>query len=494
MSNGKIENPGGLRVIRNLFFAGPALTVRGAQAAIIVILITKGLGTQSYGTWVQVIATVSLLGPTLTLGLERVLTRYLPELFNAKAQAKLFLSLLIIVLALNISFALVLYLVSPFFASFIAADVSKVPVIAGLIGFTLVGINTNTLVSEFYRGQLRIRAHAFLWIGRDIGWIAIVFFLVSNDFSIEQIVLAFSVWLVFVSAIGLMGMLATVGWPGISYDNLKEHLRYGLPIAFAHPLGWLSKFGSFYFISIILGTAAVGVYGSIRTISESLVLISGVMLLVLSPTMARLYSMGEIEQVRRYMGLAVYGFVTFSLPLAILGTIYAEQLLRVVTNEEIINEGVSVVPYLFFGMVILGIYGILSEVIPLTKRTWRHFVITGTMSLVQVPVNLLLLPAIGLRGSAIAEVAAYSVGTIVCLFWCWKNLGLNLEKTKLIKVIFSSFLALLSAYWIPREGAGLLLGVFVFGLTYLGSAVLIGGIPPRLIKSYAIAMVRATKI
>ena len=89
MSNGKIENPGGLRVIRNLFFAGPALTVRGAQAAIIVILITKGLGTQSYGTWVQVIATVSLLGPTLTLGLERVLTRYLPELFNAKAQAKL---------------------------------------------------------------------------------------------------------------------------------------------------------------------------------------------------------------------------------------------------------------------------------------------------------------------------------------------------------------------------------------------------------------------
>ena len=73
-------------------------------------------------------------------------------------------------------------------------------------------------------------------------------------------------------------------------------------------------------------------------------------------------------------------------------------------------------------------------------------------------------------------------------------MGLNLEKTKLIKVIFSSFLALLSAYWIPREGAGLLLGVFVFGLTYLGSAVLIGGIPPRLIKSYAIAMVRATKI
>ena len=132
------------------------------------------------------------------------------------------------------------------------------------------------------------------------------------------------------------------------------------------------------------------------------------------------------------MGLAVYGFVTFSLPLAILGTIYAEQLLRVVTNEEIINEGVSVVPYLFFGMVILGIYGILSEVIPLTKRTWRYFVITGTMSIVQVPVNLLLLPVIGLRGSAIAEVAAYSVGTIVCLFWCWKNLGLNLEKTKLI--------------------------------------------------------------
>ena len=86
------------------------------------------------------------------------------------------------------------------------------------------------------------------------------------------------------------------------------------------------------------------------------------------------------------------------------------------------------------------------------------------------------------------------ISKILLIRHLMENLGLNLEKTKLIKVIFSSFLALLSAYWIPREGAGLLLGVFVFGLTYFGSAVLIGGIPPRLIKSYAIAMVRATKI
>ena len=100
MVNGEVEKPGGVRVIRNLMFAGPALTLRGAQAAIIVVLITKGLGTQSYGTWVQISVTVSLLGPVLTLGFERVLTRYLPELFNPKAQAQLFLSLLIIVLIL----------------------------------------------------------------------------------------------------------------------------------------------------------------------------------------------------------------------------------------------------------------------------------------------------------------------------------------------------------------------------------------------------------
>lgn len=494
MVNGEVEKPGGVRVIRNLMFAGPALTLRGAQAAIIVVLITKGLGTQSYGTWVQISVTVSLLGPVLTLGFERVLTRYLPELFNPKAQAQLFLSLLIIVLILNALFALAFYLVSPFFASFIAADVTKVPVIASLVGLTLLGTNINTLVSEYYRGQLKIRVHGLLWMGRDLGWISIVLLLIGRGFEIEQIVLSFAAWLLIVSVIGFLGMLISVGWPGVSYLNLRNYLNYSLPLALAHPIGWISKLGSIYFISIILGTSAVGVYGSIRTISESIVLVSGVMLIVLSPTMARFYSMNELEQVRRYMRLALYAFLSIALPLAIVGTIYTEPLLRIVTNNEILSEGASVTPYLFFSMVILGAYAILAEVITLTKRTWRYFVVNGAMSVVLIPISLVLLPTIGLKGSAIAEILAYSAGAAVCLFWCWRNLGLTLQKSKLFKILCSSGVALLATYWIPREGIGLLYGLITFGVTYLLSAVLIGGLPPRIIKAYVIATVRATKI
>ena len=145
-------------------------------------------------------------------------------------------------------------------------------------------------------------------------------------------------------------------------------------------------------------------------------------------------------------------------------------------------------------MVILGAYAILAEVITLTKRTWRYFVVNGAMSVVLIPISLVLLPTIGLKGSAIAEILAYSAGAAVCLFWCWRNLGLTLQKSKLFKILCSSGVALLATYWIPREGIGLLYGLITFGVTYLLSAVLIGGLPPRIIKAYVIATVRATKI
>ena len=154
----------------------------------------------------------------------------------------------------------------------------------------------------------------------------------------------------------------------------------------------------------------------------------------------------------------------------------------------------SIVPYLFFGMVILGVYGILSEVIALTKRTWRYFVINGAMSVVLVPIMLLLLPRIGLKGSAIAEIASFSVGAMICLFWCRRNLGLNLEMTRLIKILCSSLLALLATFWIPRDGIGLIVGLLVFSITYFSSIVIIGGLPPRVVKSFLIATVRSTKI
>ena len=484
---------GGLRFVRNVLFSGSALSARALQALLLVVLLTKSLGVEAYGTWVQIIVTVGMLGPVLTLGLERVLVRFLAEQAGPRERASMFLGLLGVLIAVNVVGGAVLYGAALLLDDVLAADPAKVPAIAGLIVALLIATNLNVFISEFFRGQLRMKAHAVLWVGRDIGWIGIVVGLVVAGAGVELIVGAYAGWLAVVTVIGLALAFRRTGLVRPTLRGFRTHLRYGAWWAAAHPVAWLGKYGSLYFISVLLGTSAVGVYGAVRTIAESLLFASGILLYALSPTLVRFYTDGDMAQVRRYMSLAAYAFLVLAAPAAAGLALFAEPLLRLVTVPEVAAAGASVAPLLLAAMLILGLYGIFAEVLALTKRTRFFLVTTAAMAGVTVALNVALLPTMGLRGSAIAELSAYLVGLAIAVFMARRWLGLTLDLLRAARVLGAVAIAVGVGLVVPRDGWAAAGGIAAFGAAYLAAAFALRAIEPGSVRTLVVALVRATR-
>ena len=484
---------GGLRFVRNVLFSGSALSARALQALMLVVLLTKSLGVEAYGSWVQIVVTVGMLGPVLTLGLERVLVRFLAEQAGPRERVSMFLGLLGVLVVVNVIGAAFLYGGALLLDDVLAADPDKVPAVAGLIAALLLATNLNVFVAEFFRGQLRMKAHAALWVGRDVGWIAIVVGLVVAGAGVETIVGAYAAWLAVVAAAGFGLAVRGTGIVRPALHGFGSHLRYGGWLALTHPLAWLGKYGSVYFISLFLGTSAVGVYGAVRTLAESLLFASGILLFALSPTLVRFYTDGDMDQVRRYMRLAAYGFLVVAAPAVAGLSLFAEPLLGLVTVPEVAAEAAVVAPILFTAMLILGLYGIFAEVVALTKRTSVFLVTTGAMAVVTVALNLALLPTYGLRGSAIAELAAYAVGLVIVAFLARRWLGLTLDPWRGLRVLAAVAVALGVGLVVPRDGWAAVGGLAVFAAAYVAAAFAFRAVEPASLRTLVVAVVRAAR-
>lgn len=484
---------GGLRFVRNVMFSGSALSARALQALMLVVLLTKSLGVEAYGTWVQVVVTVGMLGPVLTLGLERVLVRFLAEQTGPRERVSMFLGLLGVLVVVNVVGAAALYGGALLLDDVLAADPDKVPAVAGLIAALLVATNLNVFVAEFFRGQLRMKAHAALWVGRDVGWIGVVVGLIVAGAAVESIVGAYAGWLVVVAIAGLGLALRDTGIVRPTLRGFRSHLRYGGWWALTHPLAWLGKYGSVYFISLFLGTAAVGVYGAVRTLAEALLFASGILLFALSPTLVRFYTDGDMDQVRRYMRLAAYGFLVVAAPAVAGLSLFAEPLLRLVTVPEVAAQAAVVTPLLLTAMLVLGLYGVFAEVVALTKRTSVFLVTTGAMAVVVTVLNLALLPTIGLRGSAIAELSAYIVGLAIVVVLAQRWLELTLDPWRGVRVLAAVAVAVGVGMVVPRDGWAAVGGLAAFAAAYVAAAFAFRAVEPTSMRTLVVAIVRAVR-
>ncbi len=482
----------GLRFIRNLLFSGSALSVRAVQAALVVVLLTKALGAESFGTWVQVTATVALLGPILTLGAERVLIRFLAEQPDDRERARLFFGLFIPLLVMSLAGGAAVYFAAPLFDDQIAADPTKVPTVAGLIAAAMIATNVNVFVAEFFRGQLQMRAHATLWILRDVGWVGVVAGLAASGASIEAIVGAYAAWLLLLSAFGLGFVVSRTGLVTPSFAGMRALMRFGGSFAAVHPISWLAKHGNVYFISIVLGTTSVGVYGSVRAVAEGTLLISGVLLMALGPTLVRLYTAGDYAQVRRYMQLAVHAFLLLAGPLVAAVALYAEPILRLFTVPEIAAEGSAVAALLLPAMLMLGVYSVMAEVFSLTKRPGQLLLTNGLMAAAQVAVNITLLSRIGLKASAIGELTAYSMGAAFAFWMARRRLGLGLDLGRTARVAAAVGVAVVVGLLLPRDGWPAVGGLAAFSAAYAAAALAFGAVTRHSIREAVIAASRAS--
>jgi O-antigen/teichoic acid export membrane protein len=193
---------------------------------------------------------------------------------------------------------------------------------------------------------------------------------------------------------------------GLQFDRplLREMNRFGLPFV-PTALGlWVTNFSDRFFLVKLAGVEDTGRYSvGVRVASVLVLLLTAFR--TAFPAFA--YSIRDDGEARRAYGyvLTYLTFLCAWLALA-LGAL-APWIVELLTTPSF-QEGERVVALLAFGLTFFAGYTVMAVSLGRARRTQFNWVITGVAAVVNVALNLILIPPYGIIGAAIATLAAYA--------------------------------------------------------------------------------------
>ena len=202
---------------------------------------------------------------------------------------------------------------------------------------------------------------------------------------------------------------------GLTFDRglLREMNRFGMPLVPSALFLWTTNFSDRFFLVKLDGADEVGLYSVGVRIASAMVLL---LTAFRTAWPAFAYSIeSDAEAKRTYGFVLTYLLVVSSWVAAALGLL-SPWLVEWLTAPEF-HEASRVVSPLAFAAVAFGGYIVISIGVGRAKRTQFNWVITGAAAVLNVALNLALIPPYGMMGAAIATVAAYTLMFAGMAWW-----------------------------------------------------------------------------
>lgn len=194
---------------------------------------------------------------------------------------------------------------------------------------------------------------------------------------------------------------------GLEFDRslLREMNRFGLPLVPAALFLWTLNFSDRFFLVKLADLREVGLYSVGVRIASAIVLL---LTAFRTAWPAFAYSIEDDAEARRTYGFVLTYLLFAACWLALALGLLSPWLVQLLTQPDF-YDGSRVVAPLAFATAAFAGYVVISIGVGRARRTQFNWVVTGAAAVVNVALNLILIPPFGMMGAAVATIAAYTV-------------------------------------------------------------------------------------
>lgn len=191
---------------------------------------------------------------------------------------------------------------------------------------------------------------------------------------------------------------------------LKELLVIAVPLFPNFLIYWIFNSSDKLMITNIIGIGEAGVYGIGSKLGHASQLIytafAGGWQYFAFSTMKEKDQVKSNSIVFEYLGVISYT-----------ATLYICALCRFIFKVFPIDyqQGYIIAPYLFLAPLLLMLFQVAANQFIVIKKTWPNMLILFSGAIINVFLNLILIPLIGIEGASIATLCGYIVSDIVCM-------------------------------------------------------------------------------
>jgi O-antigen/teichoic acid export membrane protein len=452
---------------KDVAIIGLSETIYGLGVLLISLpLITKNIGASEYGIWAQILVTVSLLVPVVLIGLSQSLIRYLAAEKKAQNIREYFFSSILFVILWGSIVSLVVY----FSADWLAATVFKDPntSIYIEIGSSLIVLTAIAQLSILYFRIFRfIKTYAALRILTMLINVFLIFLFFEFNLELFGVISATILTNIIIFILSMIIIISKIGFALPHFSKMKTLFRYGIPLIPNPMIEWLRTSSDRYIIGFFLGIVAVGIYSASYTIGAIIITFVTPLQLILFPTLSKMFDDGNINQIPIYLEYSVKYFLMITIPAAVGLSVLAKPVLLILTTSEFIS-GAFLIPFIAFGGIFFGIYLISINITHLVKITKYNLYLYAIAAIVNIFLNFMLIPKLGLIGAAISALIAFIALALLSLHLSFKYMKFNFNLIFIVKCIFSAIVMAIAVYEIhPKSTLSLFVSIMFGAIVYL---------------------------
>lgn len=445
------------------------ITLRGL---ILIPILAKTLGAEGYGIWSQILVTIALLAGPCTLGLGYTIVRFLApekdkEKVNKGVSSILATTSLIALAASGLVFVLAKPLAIAVFGGVDAAFYIRISVL--LIFLAAV----DQIMIGYFTGFRQIKKYSAFLISQTIGEIALIAYLVLSGFGLFGAIISLLIVRAVTSVIGFLWIKSDINISKPSFPVVKPYLPFALPTILTGLCYWFIDLGDRYVIGYFMGASAVGIYSASYNLGAVPLFFYALLARTLLPAIVKSYENNKIQEVKTYLKYSLKFLLMFTIPSFFGLSILSKSLLVTLTTPEF-TEAYMVVSIVALATVLYCCSFVNTSVLDLFKETKKVGIITGTSASINLIMNIVLVPRIGILGAAIATLVTFTIHLFVVSKLSFKRLSYDIDLKFIFKCIIASILMGFVVWKMNPYGAvNILTSIGVAVVIYLGVMVLL---------------------
>ena len=428
---------------------------------ILLPLLTKTLDIEQYGIWSLISATIALILPLALLQLNQSMTRFLAAEEDKNKISEGISSIFLTVFLSGTAFSLAIFTFAKPIAINIFGGVNAEPFIKITSAVLLITI-ADQVVSQYFRAFRQMKRYSFFTTLQTIIEVVLIYFSLYAGLGLSWVLYSLLVARAFTFIVGFLMITSDIRMIRPHISLIKSYLAFSIPLLPFMLCAWIVAMSDRYIIGHFMNIDAVGVYSACYVIGSIGQIFIYPLWIVLFPATTNLYDNNQISELRAHLQYSLKYFLMFAIPTSFGLLVLSKSLLLAVTTPKFV-EGYLIIPIVAVGGVVFSTSTILGNTLMLVKRT-KILSLSYTISaIVNIALNMVLVPSIGIIGAAIATLITFIVHLIVIAAISLREFSFDVDVKFIIKSCISSSIMCLIIFIIKPISINAILGSIVLG-------------------------------
>lgn len=392
---------------------------------ILRIVLGRELGPEGLGVYTLAF-TIYLFGMQFAaFGIGSALTKYIAEFLDDRVAIRNYVSSgMTSSIITGALMGVVLFLLAPY----IAISFFHVPELEGMIQLTALCypfIAIQKAVLGTLNGFRKMHLYAFLNVIQNVGVVVVSIALVLLfGMGVMGAVIGFVGPTILISALSPILVSDCIRLEASLWDipALRATAVFGFYVVLGNSIDFLNTQVDSILIGYYMNPTEVGIYAVAVLFAQTLTLIPSAVQRVTAPATATLYGKGDIEGVRRVFYSTLKKSFLISVGSATLIVAFGQYLIALLFTEEYL---VSYVPLLILlvGYTIGASFSAVGATLSSIGKVHIPFRISAVCGVLNIILNILLIPILGVNGAALATTVTMMVNFGITVIVIHRYLG-----------------------------------------------------------------------